>query len=290
MNGIDRGVTDAIWRRSRSRPTTKWESTFRNAVLMFSDQQLVTGIGILASGYAQLSCGLSSFHWQIIVYLAWFSSLTHLTTLTVLRQYFRDNPTARLWRATIMLLMVTMLGIALLPTGDALWFRLNYGGDPSMSLPALCYFRRLVAHIPGPKFDFRTLQAWSMFISVAVLFLSYLTRLVKLSVRATAFTRLWIRSKPSKILRSALDDSSRRVNGAHMVIYWRLKQLVLETVYIFFRAGFDIYESTLWEVSDFLDISQVQILQRYSCFADSMADFCPHLGYNSPLSHTKLRE
>ena len=287
MNSIDSGVTDAIWRRFRSGPATKWESTFRNAVLMFSDQQLVTGIAILASGYAQLPCGLSSFHWQMIVYLAWFSSLTHLTTLTVLRQFFRDNPTARLWRVTIMLLMATMLGIALLPTGDALWFSFNSLDYSGIGLPALCYFRRLVAHTPGPKFDFKSPQAWSMVISVVVLFLSYLMRLIKLSVRATAFTRLWIRSKPSRILRNALDDSSRRTNGAHMVIYWRVKQLVLETVYVFLRASFDIYESTLWEVNDFLDISQVQ---WYSCFADSMASFCPHLGYKQPLSHTKSHE
>jgi len=55
---------------------------------MFSDPQLVTGIGILVSGYTQITCSLSTYYWQVIVYLAWFSSLTYLTTLTALRAFF----------------------------------------------------------------------------------------------------------------------------------------------------------------------------------------------------------
>lgn len=85
MNRIDRAIADTLWRKDRSKPSEAWKSTLRSAVLMFSDQQLVTGIALLASGYAQLPYGLASYYWQIIIYLAWFSSLTHLTTLTFLR-------------------------------------------------------------------------------------------------------------------------------------------------------------------------------------------------------------
>ena len=85
LNGFDKGVLRTVWRLARFRPSRLWEPPLRNAVLMLSDQQLVTGIALLASGYSQLSYGLSSYHWQLIVYLAWFSSLTHLTTLTALR-------------------------------------------------------------------------------------------------------------------------------------------------------------------------------------------------------------
>lgn len=57
-----------------------------------SDLQILTGISILISGYAQLECGLSCYHWQVLVYLAWFSSLTHLSCLTLLRNYLCQSP------------------------------------------------------------------------------------------------------------------------------------------------------------------------------------------------------
>src|SRR5450756_2077760 len=72
------------------KPSEQWINAIEDAILMFSDQQLVTGIGILVSGYTQLHCSLSIYHWQIIVYLAWFSSLTHMTTLTACLLYTSD--------------------------------------------------------------------------------------------------------------------------------------------------------------------------------------------------------
>lgn len=249
LNRIDTGVIDTLWRSARSKPAQTWEPTLHMAVLIFSDQQLVTGIAILASGYAQLSYGLSSYHWQMIIYLSWFSSLTHLTTLTFLRQYFRKNPAARLWRVIFMLLMVIMLGIALLPSGDGWWFGRDSNSDPAVAgVAAFCFFKRLVAQTQGERFAFDSLQTPSMLISVMVLFSGYLTRLIKLSKKATGFTKLWTRTKPGRILKDALNDSIQRAGRAHASGYWRWKHLVLETVYVLLRASFDIYESTLWEV------------------------------------------
>ena len=250
LNKIDRGIIDTVWCKARSKPAESWEPFLRTAVLMFSDQQLVTGIAILVSGYAQLPCGLSSYHWQMIVYLAWFSSLTHLTTLTVLRQYFRKNPAARLWRAVLMLLMVTLLGIALLPTGDSWWLGgLSADGyDEVAELPALCYFKRLVAQTPEQRFEIDPVQTSSMIISLMVLFSGYLTRLIKLSKQATDFTKRWIRTKPGGVLKDASNNSIERAGRPHASRYWRLKHLILETLYILLRASFDMYESTLWEV------------------------------------------
>ena len=250
LNSIDRGIIDTLWPKARSRPAKTWEPTLRAAVLMFSDQQLVTGLALLISGYVQLRCGISSYHWQTIIYLAWFSSLTHLTTLTVLRQYFRDNPAPRLWRAVLMLVMVTMLGFALLPSGDYWWFTSELGYDITAQLPALCFFRRLVARSPEERFELDAYTTGSMLISVLVLFSGYLTRLVKLSRKATAFTKVWIRTKPGRRLKSALRTSIQRAAKSNtiMFMYWRLQHFVLETAYILLRACFDIYESTLWEV------------------------------------------
>ena len=254
LNEIDRGLIGMLWRRAHSKPVKTWEPTLRTAVLMFSDQQLVTGIALLISGYAQLRCGLSAYHWQMILYLAWFSCLTHLTTLTMLRKYFRDNPGPRLWRAALMLVMVTMLGFGLLPSGDGLWLY-----EPS--IPALCYFRRLIARSPEERFEFDPYNTVSMLISILVLFSGYLTRLIKLSEQATAFTKLWIRTKPGKMLKNALNTSSHRAEKPNAVIYWRLIHLILETVYFLLRGYSDIYESILWEVGSFQWGCKFQILR-----------------------------
>ncbi len=128
LNNIDFRFIHLIRRFVKVRPSARRASTLRKAVLMFSDQQLVTGIALLVSGYAQLQYGIPAYHWQIIVYLAWFSSLTHLITLTLLRQYFRDNPAIRSWRAFFMFATVIMHGAALSPTGDSLWLA-NIGHD-----------------------------------------------------------------------------------------------------------------------------------------------------------------
>lgn len=56
-------------------------------MLTMSDFQLITGLAILISGFTQLQTGISAYHWQRLVQLAWFSSVTHLCCLTALRDY-----------------------------------------------------------------------------------------------------------------------------------------------------------------------------------------------------------
>jgi hypothetical protein len=125
-NPVDRVVIDGagkLWKAlisDRSKPLEKWSEAIEAAVLMFSDQQLVTGIGILVSGYTQINCALSTYHWQIVVYLAWFSSLTHLTTLTALRAFFRDQLTLAYRRVFFMGCTIVLLATALAPTGYVL--------------------------------------------------------------------------------------------------------------------------------------------------------------------------
>ncbi|KAL8956671.1 MAG: hypothetical protein Q9183_006246, partial [Haloplaca sp. 2 TL-2023] len=243
INTIDKAVIATIGRKAAARPAKTWEPVLRTAVLMYSDQQLVTGLAILASGYAQLSCGLSKSHWQIIVYLAWHSSLTHLTTLTFLRRYFQENPTARVWRSVLMLILAIMLAIALLPTGDR-----RYHGR--RSTPALCDFRRLVAHGQGGRFQFDIVSTSVMLISILILFSSYLTRLIKLSNRSTSFVRTWLRTKPGEWIKATLRDAAERAKKPNAVMYWRVKHFAVETAYVFLHALLEILGSILWEVRD----------------------------------------
>jgi hypothetical protein len=144
-----------------------------------SDLQIVTGISILVSGYAQLTCGLSAYHWQVVVYLAWFSSLTHLSCLSVLRSYLYKRPRERLWRWIAMAVIIVVLVTAIIPTGNFNWFGDPFNDTTNQQLlqpppgsNAICFYRH-----PVPKSS----KAYpSMVISTLLLILGFFNRVVKL--------------------------------------------------------------------------------------------------------------
>ena len=287
-NPIDRGILRKLWSRAGSYPSEEWRKALKRAVLMFSDQQLVTGIALLASGYSQLKCGISSYHWQILVYLAWFSSITHLTTLTLLQDYFHYNPSIRNWRVFFMLVVFVMLGASLLPTGNAVWL-----DSQSSGLPAICYFYALsrrgryyvpqleaskVYHSPDmstiwPNSSFYKLKfspTTSMTISIVYLCLGYLTRTVKLSRTGPNLARLWLRTKPGNVIKRLLDILDRQYSmvgllthlvallGYNAVLVWmlglptrviaKLGYEAVLVVYVLLKAVFDLLESMMWDV------------------------------------------
>ena len=104
---------------------------------MYSDQQLVVSLAILIAGFSQLNCdGIDTYHWVIMIYTAWFSSLTHLTTLSVLQWYFEErNRSARLPRLFFMFCTMGLVITALVPTAHESWWH-----SPNCS--AYCFFDR----------------------------------------------------------------------------------------------------------------------------------------------------
>ena len=127
-------------------------------MLTMSDFQLITGLSILISGFTQLDTGISAYHWQRLVQLAWFSSITHLCTLTALRSYFRHHIIGYFWRLPGMVIMILMLIVALIPTGHYTWGAgimrsvPLYGGTtrPQATDSAMCYFNSHVNNCPTP--------------------------------------------------------------------------------------------------------------------------------------------
>ncbi len=77
-------------------------------MVTLSDQQLVTGLAILLAGVSNQK-GLSGYEFTVILSLAWFSSTTHLATLTTLRSYFRKLGRVRDLRALGMLCVLGLL-------------------------------------------------------------------------------------------------------------------------------------------------------------------------------------
>ncbi|KAL8667530.1 MAG: hypothetical protein Q9168_007255 [Polycauliona sp. 1 TL-2023] len=124
-----------------------------STILTLSDLQLLTSFAVLISGYAQLSRGISLYHWSTMVDLAWFSALAHLATLTSLRHFFRERPIVALFRVFGMGLVLTLLSMAYYPTGymeyifdylpsDLEDFESPMNNPPTyfMSLPTKCLY------------------------------------------------------------------------------------------------------------------------------------------------------
>jgi hypothetical protein len=135
----------------------------------------------LVSGYAQLPCGISCYHWQVVGRLAWFSSLTHLSCLTILRNYLCSRPAQRQWRLISMLVLIIMLVVALIPTGNYEWSVSNSSpqSSPGPRDYAICYFSQLP--VVG------TAASISMSIFVLLTTLGFLIRVVKLHKNLSIF-------------------------------------------------------------------------------------------------------
>ena len=87
---------------------------YEDFLLSLSDQQLITGLAILVALYAK-TCSISVFSFQVAVSLAYFSCCIHISTLTVLRDYFmkKQNRLLRNIRIAVMILLATILVISL---------------------------------------------------------------------------------------------------------------------------------------------------------------------------------
>lgn len=132
------------------------------------DLQLVTGFSILVSGAVQLSCGLTVYEWQIAVYLAWFSCLTHLSCLMVLRSYLYVHTFGRTWRLVAMGVLAILLIVGLLPTAN---YGDLYNSRPRSSDYAKCYLK--IRSSPG-------IALYSMILSVLTIAIGFISRVMKL--------------------------------------------------------------------------------------------------------------
>ncbi|KAI4116844.1 MAG: hypothetical protein LQ345_002814 [Seirophora villosa] len=110
-------------------------------VLALSDQQLLVGLAILVAGFVQ-HCSISVYHFSIIYDLAWFSSNTHMTTLSVLRARLVEEPSLLKWRVSLIILMALFLCTGISLEGHRDWYQ-------SYHAPAQCLFNDLPGNFSG---------------------------------------------------------------------------------------------------------------------------------------------
>ncbi|KAL8670115.1 MAG: hypothetical protein Q9168_005324 [Polycauliona sp. 1 TL-2023] len=135
-NAIDRWALFLIQKMPASRigesKFMKWQPIMEALILTLSDQQLLVGTSILITGFTK-HCTISVYHFGLVSDLAWFSSTTHMTSLSVLQVYLFEHPPLRKWRVYLMFFILVLLMVAFLLEGHRYWHDRGY-------LPAQCLF------------------------------------------------------------------------------------------------------------------------------------------------------
>jgi hypothetical protein len=247
-NVVDNGLLTFIRHRiSPWRPSRRFEYAMEKSVLILSDTQLVTGLGILVSGFSQLKCGISAYHWQIMVFLAWFASFSFLSAMTFLEGYFQTNNNMRLIRVCFMVVLASLLILALLPTGSDNFLDLFPGGEgyyPGLS--TACFYRQLMmgsfVYGRGPKI-------WSVIFSIFVIVVSYLRCGMRLFDPGACISHKCLRAFPGSKFKQALYFLERNAshNGLRATL-WHVLFLAIYAIFTCCRAFFDIVGSMLVEI------------------------------------------
>lgn len=222
-----------------------------------SDLQIVTGLSILVSGFTQLRCSVSAYHWQVLAYLAWFSSLTHLCCLTFLRHYLYNHPGQRIWRLVSIFIIVVMLVVALIPTGYSNWLDLFYpyadpipAGllNPPPSSYAICFYASQTPVDPSSEAQNSYMP---MIISTLFLILAFIIRVVRLHKTLS----VEYIDRPRRFLSGLARMSLRGVCAwcyVHAYPHSLKRYLIyhpLLGLFLLLRVLLDVYTSMLMEVS-----------------------------------------
>jgi hypothetical protein len=125
-----------------------WSNILDRLILNLSDQQLATCFAILVTALIRY-CQISLYHLNLITDLAWFSTITHLLSIIILRHYWlqESKKLALYVRSVLIMLAIVMLLYVVLSL--FLWSAGN------LSCPAICgYNDPMVAGWIGDPFIF----------------------------------------------------------------------------------------------------------------------------------------
>lgn len=242
-------------------------------IFTMADIQIITGFAILISAYASLHCGLQAYHWQIIVYLVWFSSLTHLAALTTVRQQLNYWRGMRFWRLFAMFLMAVMLIVALIPTANIDWVFFEDSSDVDPAWKSSNYVACLLPLRisdqdpidPGSTEQDPT-SYYCTIMSTMLISTSFLTRVIRLYPHLSERSKqlkAFLSQKTVQSLRSLhvwssdlLKHTDTRAKRHHKAFASLVRSGIYYPAcawYLLLRASVDIFTSLLWEVS--FDIS-----------------------------------
>ncbi|KAI5238508.1 hypothetical protein E4T42_08957 [Aureobasidium subglaciale] len=239
------GPVDLLVHRIPSRPriSKAWQKALDACVLLFSDQQIMTGLAMLVAGFVGLVGRMDVYHFQVVIMLAWMSSSVNLTALTVLGQYFEEHRAVFFWRLAGMMILLILLLIALVPTTSNHWaiWKTEKGDvtkTTGWAVPARCYFHHEMSG--GVNADAP--------LSYILLISSYIWKLGSMSKIAKSSFCQYVRGPPEKVLQSAIERErakclESRTQRRTMVHFFFMVLYVDFLVFFEFAASF---AASLW--------------------------------------------
>jgi hypothetical protein len=197
--------------RSRIQHHPRIQNALRKFVLSLSDQQIVTGIAIMAAGLRGLAKNtITTYHYQLVLYLAWLSSSVHLSAVSLLTPYLSQYQGLRTWRLIGMLALLVMLLVGLVPTISDNWGTINLNNLDGVSrkdiqptgwgVPAACFWGRTYGD--GVNNDAP--------LGYAILVISYIWKVGELFVSPQKLYHIVVRVPARVIMEKPLSAVARR--------------------------------------------------------------------------------
>jgi len=254
---------------TRKHRLKRWSLALETTIISFSDQQVITGISIIIGGLSQLEWGLAVYHFQAVGNLAWFSTMTHILTLTVMRDKMRSNKTIRVLRIVLMGCLAVLLIFVMAPMGyltstagqggfipdDVA--NGTYIGPIPLEFPAWCLYHPSVAwkSEKGGLIDHTGSAGYNLaysLITLGVVVYSYTSRVLLLFPGLVSRSMLRIPTgQPWALMESKMEalqtvqtTTRKRFLGKAAWLGHRL----LFSFYIFLVSGAELYTSKIWEV------------------------------------------
>ncbi|KAL4730875.1 hypothetical protein ACLX1H_002917 [Fusarium chlamydosporum] len=259
--------TDGVWRPNPIDVITKdlvdkslkwmsfsssWAIGIEMSILGMCDVQFVTGLSILLSGAFAVFKDISSYHFLLITRLAWFSNLTHLCGLTVLRKYFHIRPVEKRIRIVCMFTIAIMLLIAIGPTLLFDWDDSSGGGESSVGTYVICFFS--APRSPEWQLLFDDATSSRPFIngviSMLLLLLSLLSRTIKFQFSSSNYFKKVRKFFSSKIIHriSLLADRGTETTAVRAIWVRRMMLYSQVATLLVFRLHCDLLASNLSDV------------------------------------------
>lgn len=225
-----------------------WQNAVNQSILAYADLQIATGVAILVAACSTIR-SLSVYHLQVAIYLAWMSSNTHLTAISLLQIEYRENRSksiARRLRLGGMFLLGVLLLVALVPTTAYNWLLIitqsqgtgrAAGGthkseQSAAGIPARCFWQP--RYTGGRTAD----AAWSFIILV----LSYTWKGLLLFQRSHKAVKDSCRRRVLQPLQRSLDRLATLVKHSRRQGSCRWRVLRYKFVFCLYLGAWAIFE------------------------------------------------
>lgn len=226
---------------------------------------MVTGISVIIGGTSQIHKQISAYHWEFVANLAWFSAVTHLITLTALRDdiHHRRIRSVMTWlRIFGMAILMMLLMFALYPMG----YLLADDRIPA-KFPAFCLYHpelewkyeQIYGNTENSRIDY-PISSYHHYNWVYVIF-AYIALVYSFTTRVVFLQKGGWNLKHPRFLTHTLNPASvlgrwtTKLKGGRRSILRVVGYKILRTNYALLISSIDLYRSTLWEVSRLTSVS-----------------------------------